>query len=94
MRRAVPTDIGQGMALSLLQGQAVGIKQMTTLAADAEGEPLADLNMAVTSYLSSEGGVILELQIAIGSVPPPAPRPLTLRLLHRLREGAPGVPPR
>ncbi len=47
--RAVPADIGQGVTLSLLQGQAIGIKQMTSLAADAEGQPLANPDMAVAA---------------------------------------------
>ena len=59
VRRAVPADIGQGVTLGKLQGRAVGIKQMTSLAADAEGESLAHPNMAITSDLSGQGGVIL-----------------------------------
>jgi hypothetical protein len=59
--RPVPTDIGQGMALRLLQGQAIGIEEMTGFAADTECEPLSNPDMAVAPDFGRESAVALKL---------------------------------
>ena len=65
--RPVPADIGQGVALDLLQGHAIGIEEMTGFAADTEGELLANPDMAVALDFGSESGFVLEFQVTKGS---------------------------
>jgi hypothetical protein len=49
------------VALRLLQGQAIGIEEMTGFAADTECEPLSNPDMAVAPDFGRESAVALKL---------------------------------
>jgi hypothetical protein len=57
---SVSTDIRQRMAFGLLQGEAVGIKQMSRLATHAEGEPLSHHHVTATNNFSGKSAALLE----------------------------------
>ena len=69
--RPVPADIGQRVALSLLQGQAVGIEDVTALLGDSKGELIAHLDVAVTRDLRRKEGAVFKLQIAVSRAAEP-----------------------